>query len=179
MQRAVTADDYVAQALLFPGVSKARAQATDWNFIKLYIAPTGDGEVPTDTLKDGLLAYFEDKRMLTTVIQIENPDYVLIQVSATFGAKPYFRVSDVQSSAEDAINQLLNFDNVDFGQTLYLSSIYQVLEALPGIDHVFVTLFTSSNPADNFPGDGRIVMGPSEIPVLRAADLQLQPEATP
>lgn len=178
MQRAVTADDYVAQARLFPGVSKARAQATNWNVIKLYVAPTGDGELPTDTLKNGLLAYFEDKRLLTTIIQVENPDYVYIKISAQFGPLPYFKPSDVQSAAVDAINQLFDFDNADFGQTLYLSTIYQVLEALPGIDHVFVSQFTSSNSADNFPSDGRIALGPNEIPVLRAADLQIQQETT-
>jgi hypothetical protein len=177
MQRAVTADDYVAQALLFPGVSKARAQATNWNFIKLYIAPTGDGELPTDTLKSDLLAYFEDKRMLTTVIQVENPDYVDIQVYGTFGARPYFRVSDVQSSIADALAALFDFDNADFGQTLYLSTIYQVLEALPGVDHVFVSRFNRSDAAADITSDGRIVLGQNEIPVLRAADSQIQPEA--
>jgi uncharacterized phage protein gp47/JayE len=178
MQRAVTANDYVAQARLFPGVSKARAEVTNWNFIKLFIAPTGDGEFPTDTLKSDLLAYFEDKRMLTTFIQVENPDYVSIQVEATFGAKPYFRQETVQAGAKAAINALFDFDNADFGQTLYLSTIYQVLEALPGIDHVFVKRFNRSDAAADITSDGRIVLGQNEIPVLRPADLRIDPETT-
>src|SRR5262249_58296626 len=89
-QRAVTAQDYVAQARLFPGVSKARAEATRWNFIKLYIAPTGSGELPTDVLIRDLLAYFEDRRMLTTFLEIGNPDYVRIDVTAEVTGSPFF-----------------------------------------------------------------------------------------
>jgi uncharacterized phage protein gp47/JayE len=179
MQRAVTADDYVAQALLFPGVSKARAEPTNWNLIKLFIAPTGDGEFPTDTLKRDLLAYFEDKRMLTTTIQVENPDYVTIQISATFGARPYFRVEDVQGSITDALNTLFAFDQAEFGQVLYLSSVYQVIEALPGVDHVFVSQFKRPDATADITADGRIVLGPNEIPVLRPADVNVIPETLP
>ena len=176
MQRAVTGNDYVAQARLFPGISKARAEVTNWNFIKLYVAPTGDGEFPTDTLKKNLLAYFEDKRMLTTFIQVENPEYVSIQLQATFGAKPYFKQENVQADAKNAIAALFDFDNADFGQILYLSSIYQVLEALPGIDHVFVKRFNRSDATDDITSDGRIVLGQNEIPVMRPADLRIDPE---
>ncbi len=178
MQRAVTANDYVAQARLFPGVSKARAQTTNWNLVKLYVAPTGDGELPTDTLKTNLLAYFEDKRMLTSTIQIEDPSYIQIQLYATFGGRSYFRPFDVQASAIAAINALFDFDNADFGQTLYLSTIYQVIEALPGIDHVFITRFNRADATQDITSDGRIVLGQNEIPVLRPADLQIQPETT-
>jgi hypothetical protein len=179
MQRAVTANDYIAQARLFPGVAKARAEPTNWNYLKLFIAPTGDGEFPTDTLKRDLLAYFEDKRMLTTFVQVENPDYVRIQISATFGARPYFREADVQGDITDALNTLFAFDQADFGQVLYLSSVYQRIEALSGVDHVFVSRFNRSDAAADITADGRIVLGPNEIPVLRAADLNVVPETVP
>jgi predicted phage baseplate assembly protein len=173
MQRAGTADDDVAQARLFPGVSKARAEATNWNLITLYIAPTGDGELPTDTLKTDLLAYFEDKRMLTTILQIGNPDYVSIEITASITPLPYFKAADVQDAAESAINALLSFVNVDFSQILYLSEIYRVVEAVPGVHDVFVSRFQRAGVADDLPGDGRILMGQNEIPVLRDNDLQL------
>src|SRR5262249_48739330 len=148
MQRAVTADDYVAQARLFPGVSKARAEATNWNLITLYIAPTGDGELPTDTLKTGLLAYFEDKRMLTTVLQIGNPDYISIQITVSVTSQTYFKASDVQDAAESAIRDLLSFEKVDFSQILYLSEVYRVLEAVPGVHDVFVSRFRRADATE-------------------------------
>lgn len=173
MQRAVTAEDYIVQARLFPGVSKARALATSWNFVKLFIAPTGTGEPPTDILKRDLLAYFEDKRMLTTFLQIENPDYVEIQIQAEIGAKPYFRNDEVLDSAERAVQALFEFEKVDFAEILYLSKIYEALESEPSVDHVFVSRFCRTGSTQDIPADGRLVLGENEIPVLRAADLVL------
>jgi Baseplate J-like protein len=167
MQRAVTADDYVAQARLFPGVSKARAEATNWNVIKLYIAPTGSGDLPSDILRRDLLAYFEDKRMVTTLIQVEDPDYAQIEVQAEINALSYFRNDDVLASAQAAVAALFAFDSVDFAQILYLSKVYEALEALPGVDNVFVSRFQRAGDPTNFTPDGRIVLGQNEIPVLR------------
>ena len=173
MQRAVTAEDYVVQARLFPGVSKARAEANNWNSVKLFVAPTGTGELPTDILKRDLLSYFEDKRMLTTFLQIENPDYVEIQIQADIGAKPYFRNQEVHDAAETAVQALFDFEQVDFADILYLSKIYEALESEPSIDHVFVSRFRRADSNQDIPADGRLVLGENEIPVLRPADLLL------
>ena len=141
MNRAVTADDYVAQARLFPGVSKARAVAKNWNTIVLYVAPTGSGEEPSDILQRDLLAYFEDKRMLTTNVEIASPDYVALDIEVDIGARPYFRNSEVEGQAVATIRNLFAFERADFGQTLYLSKLFEALEALDGVDFVVVTRF--------------------------------------
>jgi uncharacterized phage protein gp47/JayE len=166
MQRAVTAQDYVAQARLFPGVSKARAEATSWNFINLYIAPTGQGEPPTDVMQRDLLAYFEDKRMLTSLIKIQSPDYVRIDIAANVTALSHFRNDDVQGDSENAVQSLLDFESVDFKQTLYLSKVYEKLEALAGVDSVFVTRFQRSGDAQAVAPDGLIQLLENEIPVM-------------
>jgi hypothetical protein len=166
MQRAVTADDYVALARLFPGVSKARAEATGWNNIRLFIAPTGSGEPPSDILRRDLLAYFEDKRMLTTFIQIEGPDYVSINVTADVEALPYFRNMDVSVAADRAVRALFEFERVDFKQTLYLSKIYEALESLDGVNSVFVSVFQRSGDAEPVSEKGLIQLRENEIPVL-------------
>jgi len=167
MQRAVTGEDYVAQAKLFPGVSKARAEATNWNTITLFIAPTGSGQAPSDTLRQELLAFFEDRRMLTSILDIQSPDYVRIDVTAQIGAAPQFRNEDVAAEAEAAIRDLFDFEKVDFKQTLYLSKIYEALERLDSVQFVNVTRFQtatlSSPPIDE---DGLIQLRENEIPVL-------------
>jgi Baseplate J-like protein len=165
MQRAVTAQDYVAQAKLFPGVSKARAEAASWNKVKLYIAPTGQGEPPSDVMMRDLLAYFEDKRMLTSIIEIESPDYVGIDIEANVIALRHFRNSDVQNDADKAVRELLEFEKVDFKQTLYLSKVYEKIEALPGVDSVFVTRFQRANVAAAIATDGLIQLLENEIPL--------------
>jgi uncharacterized phage protein gp47/JayE len=169
MQRAVTAEDYVNLAKLFPGVSKARAESTSWNIITLYIAPAGNGDPPSDILKRDLLAYFEDKRMLTSMIEIKSPDYVHIAIAAKVDAFAHFRSDDVKGEAERAIRQLFDFEKVDFKQTLYLSKIYEALEALDGVASVFVSQFQVPGKTAE---DGRIVLKENEIPVL--GDLNIE-----
>jgi baseplate J-like protein len=171
MQRAVTAQDYVAQAKLFPGVSKARAAAKNWNEIQLFIAPTGSGELPNDILKRDLLAYFEDKRMLTTSISIEKPNYVNIIVAVDVTVRSVFRTDDVLADAKATMAALFDFNAVDFGQSLYLGDTYQALEARPGVDHVFVSRFARFDDPSPIAKDGRIVLLANEIPVLREPDL--------
>ncbi|MGH9928215.1 MAG: baseplate J/gp47 family protein [Pyrinomonadaceae bacterium] len=166
MQRAVTAEDYVAQAKLFQGVSKARAEATSWNVIKLYIAPTGQGEPPTDVMRRDLLAYFEDKRMLTSIIRIESPDYVKIDIEANVIALRHFRNDEVQDDAEKAVSELLDFEKVDFKQTLYLSKVYEKLEALPGVSSVFVTHFQRAGTGPAIAPDGLIQLLENQIPLM-------------
>jgi hypothetical protein len=173
MQRAVTGDDYAARAKVFPGVSKARAEPTNWNIVRLFVAPTGSGELPSDILKRDLLAYFEDKRMLTSFVQIENPDYVRIVVRADIGVRPVFRTDDVLADARTTVAALFDFKTVDFGQVMYLSSVYQALEARLGVDHVFVSQFRRSDDPLQIPADGRIALRANEIPVLRDADLTI------
>jgi predicted phage baseplate assembly protein len=166
MQRAVTAEDYVSLAKLFPGVSKARAEATSWNTITLYIAPSGSGEPPSDILQRDLLAYFEDKRMLTTFIEIKGPDYAKINVTAEIGALPYFRHDDVQHDSETAVRDLFAFEKVDFKQTLYLSKIYEALESIHGVKNVFVSVFQPAGDKAAIAKSGVINLGENQIPVL-------------
>lgn len=86
LKRAVTSEDYEALALNFKGVGKVRAEAASWNTVNLSVAPEGGGHV-SDVLRENLLAYFEDKRMLTTLIEIEDVTYVKIYVTAEVGLK--------------------------------------------------------------------------------------------
>jgi Baseplate J-like protein len=171
MQRAVTAEDYVAQAKLFPGVSKARADSPSWNIIKLYIAPTGNGELPTDILKQDLLTYFEDKRMLTSFIEIENPDYVQVQIKVKIDVVSYFIQENVRADVKNALKRQFDFDKVDFKQIIYLSKVYEALESLDGVDNVFISRLRLAGSLEELPPQGRIALKVNEIPVLNSEDV--------
>lgn len=179
MQRAVTAEDYVNLVKLYPGVSKARAEKTNWNLIKLYIAPTGRGEEPSDILKQKLKEYFEDKRMLTTLIEIEKPNYQHIKIVADVEVFPHFSKEEVEGEAEAEIFDLFDFEKVDFKQTVFLSKIYETLEALAGVANVYVREFhREDTPEPKIAEEGKIPMGENEIPILvqEQEDLKLKVE---
>lgn len=171
MNRAVTAEDYVAQAKLFPGVAKVHAVARNWNTVTLYVAPQGKGEEPSDILQRDLRAYFEDKRMLTSRIDIASPDYVAIEINVEVGAKPYFRNVEVEADVIRAINDLFAFEKADFAQTLYLSKVFEALEALDGVDFVVVNRYHRRSETDPIAHNGVIRLNDNEIAVLASADL--------
>lgn len=175
LKRAVTAKDYEALALRYPGVGKVRAVAAGWNTVQLFVAPEGGGRV-SDVLKKDLLAYFEDKRPISTIIEIEDVDYVTIFVSAKLGVKSYFITKDVQEQVRQAVKSLFTFDEVNFGQTIYLSKLYERIEEIEGVDYVTITEFRSQGGAarqaetkgKNELALGKIELGPNEIPILPA-----------
>lgn len=173
-KRAVTADDYKSLALNFRGVGKVRAERSNWNTVTLYVAPEGGGQV-SDVLESGLLAFFEDKRPLSTIIEIADVDYVKIYITAHVGVKSYYSRTEVQTKIQAAVGDLLAFENVDFAQTVYLSKFYEVIEAIEGVQFVTIAEFRRKvphpcpvPPPDEFTSDlvapsGKIVLCPNEI----------------
>jgi hypothetical protein len=125
-------------------------------------------------LRNDLLTYFEDKRMLTSVIEIESPEYVRLEITVEIGLFPYFIKERVQAAAEAAVADLFDFEKADFKQTLYLSKVYEALEGLEGVDFVVVHRFRRADSAQDIPPEGKIVMDTNEIAVLQPEDLAIE-----
>lgn len=194
-QRAVTLDDFVALSYQVGGVAKVRAQAQGWNQVNLYLAPEGDSlrPVPED-LRKRISAYFEDKRMAGTFVKVMDATSVTIDISLEVVCDRHYRSDAVRQAIDSAVRGLLDFKNMDFGQTIYLSNVYRATESLPGVLAVTVTRFrrTDSSPilsglqfqapgvADNpdlqallqrvagfeIAADGKVDSGQFEIPLL-------------
>ncbi len=166
LKRAVTAGDYEALALDFPGVGKVRAEGTNWNTVTLFVAPEGGGDV-SDVLQANLLAYFEDKRPVTTVIEIQGVDYIKIYVTAKVEVESYYSNDEIKDEVENAVAALLRFDAVNFAQTIYLSKFYEAIEAINGVKGVNISEFRKENETeDTVDPEGKLVMGSNEIPVI-------------
>jgi len=146
MGRAVTETDYEVLAKTF-GVGKAIAKATNWNNVALIVAPEGGGIV-TDTLKQDLLAFINTKRIMTSLVQIVDPSYVQVFIDAAVTVLPQFSQRAVQQSVVDAVTNLFAFDNVSFGQTVYISRVYEVIQDLPGVLGVSITKFARKDAFD-------------------------------
>ena len=167
LRRAVTANDYEALALSFQGVGKVRALAGGWNQVTLQVAPAGGGQV-SDVLEAGLKAYLEDKRMLSQVIEIQDVDYIPIRVTAQIAVQSYYIPADVSAAVLAVAAAMLAFDQVDFGQTIYLSKYYEQIQEVPGVTFVNITEFRRADdpigPA--VAPSGLIQLMPNEIPVI-------------
>lgn len=167
----MTTQDYVDLALQVPGVGKARAVALSWNQVVFYVAPSGQVADPSELLKRDLLAFFESRRMVTTPLTIVGPQPADIYLGALVRAQPFYLQSDVRAAVEQAVADYLAFDAVDFGQQIYLSRVYDVIQSLPQV--ASLTIFKFSRQPDLPPNivtnpevdaDGIIEVGPNELP---------------
>jgi hypothetical protein len=169
LKRAVTAADYEALALLFSGVGKVRAVAESWNTVVLYVAPQGGGQV-SDVLRADLLAYFEDLRPVSTLVEVEDVDYVEVFVTATVEVVGYYSRDQVAEQVRAVAGGLLAFDAVDFGRPVYLSKFYEAIEAVDGVEFVTITEFRRQDqPAGTVEASGKLILAPHEIPVGAAS----------
>lgn len=171
--RAVTAEDYEAYARDF-GVAKVRARAVDWNKVELFVAPAGGGK-PSDTLKEDLRLYFEDKRMLSTLIEVKDPVYVGVTIYGELFIKSQYLREYVRQDVEEALRRLLAFEQVDFASTLYVSKVYEVIEAIKGVEGVTISGFERIAPAPEGldPRPGVLRFAWHEIPFLSGIKLSV------
>lgn len=162
-RRAVTGSDFKALALKFKGVGKVRAESNSWNTVVLYVAPEGGGMV-SDVLRANLQAYFEDKRPLSTIIEIENVDYVKIYITAEVAVKSYYSQADVRTEVLQAASHLLEFEQVDFAEKIYLSKFYEAIEDVEGVEYATITEFRREGIPDEDDDSGKIALRESEVP---------------
>ncbi|MGH9277030.1 MAG: putative baseplate assembly protein [Acidimicrobiales bacterium] len=140
--RAVTLRDYRALALQFGGVAKVWARSTGWNRVELYVAPDGPELAPSPAdLKQRLVRFFEHRRMVGTSVRIFDPTAVPIDVAVELVLEHNHDPGSVVSRVETAVRGLLAFANVEFGQPLYLSKVYEATEAVDGVRGATVTRF--------------------------------------
>lgn len=100
---------------------------------------------PTQELSNALMKYLNEWRLLTTRLHIVAPDYVHLKIRARLyledGANP-------KTVRDKAIMEVENFfaplnshtywngKGWPFGQNVYISELYQLLDRLPGVDYV-------------------------------------------
>ena len=171
LQRAVTEEDYVALAESFPGVARATAVAPSWNHVDIYVIAAGNLQL-TDDLRARLLRYFEDKRMVTTLVDIRQPVFVTININVQeLGIESTFYVDDVTQRVNASISALFEIERLDFGQAFYLSKVYEAIENVSGVAFVRGVTFQGirSEPAEDVvdpaaAATGLIQLLPREFP---------------
>lgn len=181
-ERAVTLNDFIALAHSFGGVAKAYAESLGWNTVYLYIAPGADPTTPADLdlqpspdLRMRLIDYFRDKKMIGTDIRIRPP--VVVPIDIQVDAMAHFNVYqvDVEREIREAVTSLLAYGRVDFATNVYLSKVYEAVEAIRGVRYANVPRFRRRDAAASISveADGRIEIGAAEIPTLGTLTLNV------
>jgi predicted phage baseplate assembly protein len=183
--RAVTEDDYAKAALKMPEVAGAVASfrwTGSWYTVFVGIDPRDTEDLITQPggrttlapalttrVRAGLTRY----KLAGYDLEIRSAEYVPLEITIELCVEPdYFR-ADIVEAVRMALSSRINRDgtkgffhpdNLTFAQPVYLSQIYAVIEAVPGVLSAFVTLFRRFGKTDNGElATGILPIGPWEI----------------
>lgn len=165
-QRATTLLDYERLALTVPGskISRARAwagldphypclQAPGTVTVVIVPALPAGAPEPTAALLDLVFRYLNRRRIIGTRLVVVGPGYLEVTVQAEVRARRGADGARVQAQIERSLNAFLdplsggpNGRGWPFGRDVYRAEILQVIDNVPGVDHVL--------GLELIPGDG-------------------------
>ena len=174
-QRAVTEGDYAQMAQLYPGVKQAiayRRWTGSWYTIFITI-DREQGLRVDEEFKEDLSNFLERFRLAGHDLEIEEPQFVPLDIALKVNIFPdYFR-SNVKSTLQEIFsagvlgNGKLGFfhpDNFTFAQPVYLSQVVATAMEVSGVNSVELTKFQRwGQPANNELERGQISLGRLEI----------------
>lgn len=188
--RAVTLLDFERLALAVPGTQIARARA--WagidptypclkapGTVTVVIVPelpTGQ-PAPTAGLLRAVEQYLDRRRVLGTRLVVTGPHYVPINIQArvqTFSSARTMRVQQDVTLALVAFLDPLHGGpqgrGWPFGRDVYRSEILQVIDDVPGVDHV-LALTIAADPGDG--ACGNLCIGPTSLAIAGTLSIEV------
>jgi hypothetical protein len=95
-----------------------------------------------------------------------DPTYVAIDVAVDVHVKPDASASAVKSAVRSVLEQLLAFDQVEFGGVVRVGDVYATLFPIPGISFVQLRRLARSGAASPAGADlVDVAVGDHELPV--------------
>ncbi len=151
-ERAVTAADYQALAMQYPGVQQAAATLRwtgSWHTV--FITIERDQQAPLGTsFIDGLQAYLDGYRMAGVDLQIEDGVQVPLLIQMSVCVQPDYVATDVEQALlavfssqvqPDGTLGLFNPARLELGQPFYLSPLVAAAQAVDGVASVQILTF--------------------------------------
>jgi hypothetical protein len=159
-QRAVTAADYQALAMQYPGVHQAAATLRwtgSWHTVFITIERDQQASLDTSFI-DGLQAYLDGYRMAGVDLQIEDGVQVPLLIQMSVCAQPDYVATDVEQALlavfssqvqPDGTLGLFNPARLELGQPFYLSPLIAAAQAVDGVASVQILTFERQDrPSD-------------------------------
>ncbi len=185
--RAVSAVDYAALALSYPGVAKASAAwvlrdattllAIPQPYIQLTVATANQAPLAQQPSFARRLRSFLDKRRDPNVpLRILDYTPVYIDVAATIDLLDNYPRQGTLLAAQAALNPGLNpdrtpgyfaFERMNFGESIHLSAVYAALQAVDGVrDATITTLRRPDRDTDRSTVRTDIFIRPTELALV-------------
>ena len=154
---AVTAADYEKLVMETPELCIHKVKAwmnQNRNMVRIAVKPGTDEEFPglSDAYKTAIEKQLEDKRLLTTKIQIVPPVYTPVDVHGTIYVKRQYENS--RELIEETIRKNIDYIHSDrnFGEVLKFEQIFHEIESLDCVEFIYELSLLPQNP-----GQARLV----------------------
>jgi predicted phage baseplate assembly protein len=173
--RAVTAADFAAVAVQTPGLRFGRAHAwiderestgdcAGQREVTVVVVPysTRTRPEPSGGFLEAVEAHLCRHRLLTDRVTVEPPVYVGIEVDVEVRLVPGGRPSERIAAVESALDTFLaplptdERDGWPFGRSVYYSELYEVVEAVDGVDCVLDVAVVAHGSAFDIGRDGTV-----------------------
>ena len=160
-ERAVTAEDFeeltlqhfreIARARCLQPKALGRDGAPPPGMVYLLLVPHLDEHTSVsattlklaDELKERVLAFFDERRLLTCVVEVREPEYRVVTVEARLRPRPDADRGELGRLAAERLHRFINplrggprGDGWPFGRDLYISEVYGALQGLPGVEYI-------------------------------------------
>ena len=158
--RAITLNDYADLALQVPGVAKSMAHGTVYTSVHIVIAPAGGqgNDELMDDLAEKVERYMADKIIVGSTVQVEptSPDamdklWQDVFVRIMVHVQDSYNRAAVRNTVEQAIRQMMRFDNVDFGTRISIGAMYRMALSVQGGAWVDLQWLHTTTPANATP----------------------------
>jgi hypothetical protein len=109
------------------------------NIVEIYVLTAGPDNVPQTPsagLRQGLVSYFSDINVLTDEIRILDGKVKPVDVKATIVVNRNADPGTVKVAVNLAIRNFFDIQNFSMGTGLYISNLYNLLQAIPGIKNI-------------------------------------------
>lgn len=158
--RAVTANDFINLTRGIEGVSKAavaftpnpaggasagNASVTVYPQVSRandYLTTADTSQTVSSTVIDAVTSTLQPRALLgVDVVTASTIDWTPINISVNVYVNGAAVALFVKNDVETAINNIFDFDNVYFGQTISLGQVYRAILNVFGVDYAEITLF--------------------------------------
>ena len=139
---AVTAADYETIVKHTPQLCIHKVKANmdeEHNRVRIAVKPGTDEEYPrlSDTYREIIEQELEERRLLTTRIEIIPPIYEPVNVRGTVYVKPVYK--DCREQIEQVIREQIDYIHTDknFGDVLRFNEVFHAIEDLECVEYVY------------------------------------------
>ena len=175
---AVSEADYEQAVRTTPGlcIHKVRAVADEQhNLVRLTIKCYTEDDRPTlpDCYVKKITQRLEQYRMIATRIELRQPQYVPIDVTAVVHVRKYYE--NARAELEEMLRRELDYIHSEhtFGETIRFTELYRKLETQPGVDSVYLLSMHPAPGADAVMQGADIVLGESSLCHLGKLTLEI------